>query len=157
VKHATRYAPHVIANYVVLQAHLRRGLDRISGPLRSGFISQYWRFELSTSFFIAPALIMLIGFPNTKKLVFDVADEVWDDDDALIAKKRGKQQRIALSDIRDASYSAFTNRVTLSVRGPSVLGEQITFAPPARFLPFGASPEITDLIKRIDCARQTGR
>jgi len=89
------------------------------------------------------------------KLVFDLVDEVWDNGDTLVVKNRGQEQRIALSDIKNVSYSPFINppRVTLSLRRPTVFGDQITFSAPVRLVPFSTSPVINDLIERVDRAR----
>jgi hypothetical protein len=43
----------------------------------------------------------------------------------------------------------------LSLRTPSVFGDQITFGAPIRLMPFSTSPVIDDLIERIDQARST--
>jgi hypothetical protein len=60
-----------------------------------------------------------------------------------------------LSDIKNVSYSPFINppRVTLSLRRPTVFGDQITFSAPVRLVPFSTSPVINDLIERVDRAR----
>ena len=94
-----------------------------------------------------------------KKLVFDLVDEVWDDGDALVVKNRGQEQRIAFSDIKNVNYSPFVNppRVTLSLRRPTIFGEQITFCAPVRLVPFSTSPVINDLIERVDRARAASR
>jgi len=104
---------------------------------------------------IAPAIIIVFGYVIMKKLVFDLADEVWDDGDSLVVKNSGQEQRIALSDIKNVSYSPFVNppRVTLSLRRPTVFGDEITFSAPLRLVPFSKSPVITDLIERVDQAR----
>lgn len=104
---------------------------------------------------IMPAIMAVFGVLLMKKLVFDLVDEVWDDGDALIVKNGGQEQKIALGEIKNVSYSPFVNppRVTLALRRPSVFGDQITFAAPVRFVPFSTSPIINDLIDRIDRAR----
>ena len=96
------------------------------------------------------------GYFFMKKLVFDLVDEVWDDGNSLVIRNRGDEERIALSDIKNVSYSPFTNppRVTLSVRRPTVFGEEIAFNAPTRIVPFSTSPVIKDLIERIDLARR---
>ena len=68
--------------------------------------------------------------------VLDV-DEVCDDGDALVVKNRGQEQRIALADIKNVNYSPFVSppRVTLSLRRPTVFGDQISFCAPVRLLP----------------------
>jgi hypothetical protein len=110
-------------------------------------------------FFLMPIFVAVIIFFVFKKLIFDLVDEVWDAGDALIVRNKGQEERIALSDIMNVSYSPFVNppRVTLSLRRPSVFGDQISFCAPVRFVPFSTSPIIDELIKRIDAARTRAR
>ena len=105
---------------------------------------------------IVPIAMMGFGYFLMQKLVFDLVDEVWDEGDALLVKNRGQEQRIALSEIKNVNYSPLVNppRVSLSLRRPTVFGEQITFCAPVRFVPFSQSPVIADLIERIDRARR---
>jgi hypothetical protein len=120
--------------------------------LRSG------RFVI-VPFLLVPAAMMAFGFFIMKKLIFDLVDEVWDDGDALVIRNRGDEVRVALSDIKNVNYSPFINppRATLSLRKPTVFGEQITFCAPVRFIPFSMSPVISQLIERIDRARERRR
>ena len=113
----------------------------------------------SFPFLIVPLIMAVFGFFFMKKLVFDLVDEVWDNGDSLLVKNGGQEQRIALSDIKNVSYSPYINppRVTLSLRHPSVFGDRITFGAPIRFVPFSTSPVIDDLIDRIDAARERHR
>jgi hypothetical protein len=105
---------------------------------------------------IVPIAMIGFGYFIMQKLVFDLVDEVCDDGDALVVKNRGQEQRIALADIKNVNYSPFVSppRVTLSLRRPTVFGEQITFCAPVRLVPFSASPVIADLIERVDRARR---
>jgi hypothetical protein len=107
-------------------------------------------------FFIMPAIMIVIGYFVMRKLVFDLVDEVWDDGDSLLIKNRGEEQRVAFTDIKNVSYSPFINppRVTLSLRRPTVLSDEIAFNAPVRMVPFSRSPIIDDLIDRIDLARR---
>jgi hypothetical protein len=107
-------------------------------------------------FLIVPAIMIVVGYVIMKKLIFDMVDEVWDDGDTLVVKNRGQEHRVALSDIKNVSYSPFVNppRVTLSLRRPTIFGDEITFNAPVRLVPFSKSPVITDLIDRIDLARR---
>jgi hypothetical protein len=91
-----------------------------------------------------------------KKMVFDLADEVFDAGDSLIVRFGSEQERILLSQIINVSYSYVTNpaRVTLTLRTPGRFGKEITFMPPQRFIPFAKSPIVADLIDRIDAARR---
>src|ERR1700688_501715 len=78
-------------------------------------------------FLILPAIMIAFGYFIMKKLVFNLVDEVWDDGDTLVIKNRAEEERIALSDIKNVSYSPFMNppRVTLSLRRPTVFGDEI--------------------------------
>ena len=107
-------------------------------------------------FLIVPLIMMGFGYFVMKKLVFDLVDEVWDDGEALLIKNRGQEERIALCDIKNVSYSPVINppRVTLRRRPTTGFGDQIAFVAPARFMPFAASSIIDDLIERVDQARQ---
>jgi hypothetical protein len=110
-------------------------------------------------FFIMPVIMMVVGYFLVKRLAFDLVDEVWDDGDSLLIKNRSEQERIALRDIKNISYSPMMNppRVTLSLRRPTVFGDEITFGAPVRLVPFAKSPIVNDLIDRIDLARQKNR
>jgi hypothetical protein len=107
-------------------------------------------------FLIVPLIMIGVGYFMMKKLVFDLVDEVWEDGDSLVVKNRGQEEHVAFRDIKNISYSQFMNppRVTIATRTPTVFGDQITFAAPARFIPFASSPLIDDLIERVDQARQ---
>jgi hypothetical protein len=70
---------------------------------------------------IVPIIMGVIGYSLMKKMIFDLADEVWDDGSALVVKKSGQEERIALSDVKNVNYSTMTSppRVVLSLRRPS--------------------------------------
>ena len=112
------------------------------------------------SCFLLPMVILpmmaVFGFFIMRALIFDLVDEVWDAGDALIVRNRGAEDRIALSDIKNVSYSAMTSppRVSLSLRRQSVFGAVVTFCAPLRFIPLTTSPMIEKLIERIDAARR---
>jgi hypothetical protein len=108
------------------------------------------------AFVLAPAFMVIFGYFLMKKMVLDLADEVQDDGDALIVRFGSEQQRIPLSEIINLSYSYMQspNRVTLTLRNPCQFGKEVSFSPPARFLPFAKSPIVADLINRIDVARR---
>ena len=107
-------------------------------------------------FVIVPAVMAVIGYVIMKKLIFDLVDEVWDDGAALVVRDKGREDRIALSNIMNVSYSPLINppRVTLMLRQPSNFGSEINFIAPLRFIPFAKSPLIEDLIRRVDAARR---
>ena len=116
------------------------------------------RSERSPSllFVIVPLLMMAFGYFIMKRLIFDLVDEVVDLGDALMISNGGRQERVALSDIVNVSYSPFVNppRVTLSLRTPGAFGSRVTFCAPILLVPFSTSPVIDALIERIDAARR---
>jgi len=107
-------------------------------------------------FLIVPFVMMAFGFFFMRKLIFDLVDAVFDAGDALIVRNGGTEARIPLSQIMNVNYSPLVNppRVTLSLRGGSTFGDQVTFCAPVRFIPFSTSPVIDDLIRRVDAARR---
>jgi hypothetical protein len=106
-------------------------------------------------FFIVPIAMMAIGYFVFKKIVFTLVDQVFDLGDALLVKNGTQEERIALSDIINVSYTPMMNppQVTLTLRQPTVFGVKVTFCAPKRFVPFASSPMVDDLIKRVDAAR----
>jgi hypothetical protein len=110
----------------------------------------------SLPFLIMPIFMAVLGYVVMRMFVFNLVDEVWDDGAALIVRDKGREDRVALSNIMNVSYSPFINppRVTLMLRQPSNFGSEISFGAPASFLPFAKSPVIEDLIRRVDAARR---
>jgi hypothetical protein len=111
---------------------------------------------LPVAFFIMPAFMAAFGYFIMKKLVFDLADEVFDAGDALVVRFGSEQERIPLSEIINVSYSYMVNppRITLTLRTPGNFGKEVSFSPPTTFVPFAKSPIVADLIERVDVARR---
>jgi hypothetical protein len=107
-------------------------------------------------FFIVPVAVFGTVYFVMKKLVFDMVDEVLDAGDALVVRNRGQEERIAFSDIMNVNYTPFVSppRVVLSLRRPSIFGNQVAFCAPIRFVPFSTSPIVDELVQRIDAARR---
>jgi hypothetical protein len=107
-------------------------------------------------FIVMPIVVMAFFYFIWKKSFFDLVDEVWDDGDALVIKNRGRDERIALNEIKNVNYGSFSSpqRVTLSLRRPTVFGEEIIFSAPVHLWPFSPNPVVKELINRIDLARR---
>ena len=103
-----------------------------------------------------PIVIGIVFFFFIKMTVFDLVDEVWDAGDAIIIKNKNQEERVALSEIMNVSYSpdGTAPRVTVLLRRPGIFGSSIHFCPPLRLKPFLASPVDHDLIQRIDAKRR---
>jgi hypothetical protein len=111
----------------------------------------------NAQFLIMPALMAIIGYQFMKKLAFNLVDEVSDAGDALIVRNGGREERIALADIKNVNYFPYGSppQVTLSLRRPSMFGDTIVFCGPARFMPLSSSPIAeSKLVDRIDAARR---
>lgn len=108
--------------------------------------------------FVAPAGVMVIIYAVLRKLVFDLADEVVDEGDALRVRFGDEEERIPLGEIINVSYSGITNppRITLTLRTAGRFGREVSFSPQQGFLSplFRPNPLVNDLIERVDAARR---
>ena len=106
-------------------------------------------------FIVIPIGMMVFGYFLMKKLVLDLIDEVYDGGATLLFRNRGNEFRVNLKDIKNVSYTTMVNppRVTLSIRYPTDLGDELSFSPPASWIPFKKNKDIEVLIDRIDKAR----
>ena len=105
-----------------------------------------------------PVVMAIVFYAVFKLLVFDLADEVIDEGDALRVRFGTEEERIPLAAIINVSYSGITNpkRVTLTLRSPGRFGRELTFAPAQRPFsnPFRTNPLVSELIERVDAARR---
>ena len=108
---------------------------------------------------VVAVFLCVIGLVVMEKLIWDLADEVQDAGDRLIVRFGNEQEQIPLSNIINVGYTYLTNpaRVTLTLRTPCRFGDEVSFCPPARFIPFARSPVIDGLIRRVDAARQAAK
>ena len=130
------------------------GLILIIGSPRAGV-------GLSPSFvvFVMPVVLLALGWFIMRRLVFDLADAVYDEGDALRVRFGTEEERIALGNIINISFAGMTNpqRVTLTLRDPGRFGSEVSFSPVQTF--FGpllrtTNPIVSDLIERADVARR---
>jgi hypothetical protein len=108
--------------------------------------------------FAAPLAVAIVIYVVLRKLVFDLADEVWDEGDALRVRFGDEEERIPLTEILNLSYAGVSNppRLTLTLRTPGRFGREVTFSPQQSFLSplFRPNPLVNDLIERVDAARR---
>jgi hypothetical protein len=111
--------------------------------------------QIPIAFLILPVAMGIFGYFLMRALVFDLMDEVWDEGSSLLIKNGGIEERISLRNIKNISYTTFTNpnRVTLSLRVPGQFGSEVSFCPLASWIPFRKNKDIVDLIERVDKAR----
>jgi len=108
--------------------------------------------------YIASLMVLAVGYLVIRRLVLDLADEVYDEGDALRIRFGSDEDRIPLANIINVSYAGLTNpqRITLTLRAPCRFGRRVTFSPPLRlFGPiFADNPLVQELIERVDSARR---
>ncbi len=108
--------------------------------------------------FILPVFMAVFAY-LFKKVISDLVDKVYDGGDFLLVKDKKREDRIPLSNILNVSYSILMKpeRVTISLREPSIFGKEVSFLPPQRFtFMFNyRSPLIEELINRVENARNS--
>jgi hypothetical protein len=101
---------------------------------------------------LAAAVMFLV----LRKVVFDLCDEAWDEGAVLLLRKKGYELKVPLGAIQNVGYERWTKpqRVTLSLRDTTPLGNELSFALPVRLLPLSRNPLVDGLIERVDAARR---
>jgi hypothetical protein len=107
-------------------------------------------------FIAVPSFMAVIGIFVFRKMIRGLADEVWDDETALIVVNKGIEERIPLTSVKTVNYSLYSRpqRVTLDLRDDGALGTEISFIPKSNFVPFSKNPDIVDLIDRVEEAKR---
>jgi hypothetical protein len=102
-----------------------------------------------------PILMAVLGYFIFRTFVWDLADEVFDAGDELIFRKGNKEQRVKLKDIVNVGYSQIGSpeRIVISAGYEGPIGKELVFNPPLRLFGFTKNPIVTDLIERVDRAR----
>lgn len=113
-------------------------------------------------FLLMPLLMAAIGYFVFRRLIFDLVDEVWLDGDWLVVTNRGEKRRVALGEVMNVNATTTTNprRITVMLRTETRFGSSFSFIPAGSrgFLSlFKPDPIATELIKRVDAARQAAR
>ena len=108
-------------------------------------------------FLVMPVIMVIFGIVLFRKLVWDLADEVSDGGDFLLVRKAGIEERIRLADVMNVSMgiSSRPPRLSLRLRKPGKLGDEVVFVPAREFTlnPFARNMIAEDLIRRVDAAR----
>jgi len=110
----------------------------------------------SLIFLAAPVFMAVFGYFLFKKLVWDLADKVYDHGDFLEFHRGGKVQRVPIDEIVNISFSQMSapERVMIRTRSSGPIGNELVFMPPSRLIPFSRSPLVDELIERVDRARK---
>ncbi|HET9835920.1 MAG TPA: hypothetical protein VFP88_06225 [Rhodanobacteraceae bacterium] len=111
---------------------------------------------------VAPLIMVVIGALMFRKLIWNLADEVQDGGSYLLVRRGNIEERVQLANVMNVSFSMFSNprRLTLRLRTPGKLGDEISFIPRMPFFgfnPFARNPVFENLIARVDRARLQAR
>lgn len=104
---------------------------------------------------LAPVLMMLIGYLAMPRHIFSPVRQVLDGGSFLLVRRGLVKQRIALEDIEDVHITRSNHppRLTLKLRAPGKLGNEIVFIPKGLvLLPFFKYPlgaELAERVKRL--------
>lgn len=113
--------------------------------------------EKDFMFLVVPCAMAVFGFFLFRKLVWNLADEVYDGGDFLVVRFRSEEENVALSNIMNVSASTNMNppRITLRLVQPGKFGSELAFSPTKSFTlnPFAKSEVAEDLMVRVDKAR----
>jgi hypothetical protein len=109
----------------------------------------------SVMFLVVPIIMAVFGYFFFQKIVWDLADEVYDYGDFLEFRKGQKTQRVSLNEIVNIDYSHMSSpeRVVVHTRLGGAIGKELAFCLPMRFHLFSKSPLIQELIDRVDAVR----
>lgn len=113
--------------------------------------------EKDLMFLVVPVFMAIFGYLFMRKLLWVLADEVYDCGDYLLVKNRGSEERIELANIMNVNASMFMNppQVTLRLINPGRNGNEVIFSPAEglRLNFFTKSAVAEDLIVRAHRAR----
>ena len=104
-------------------------------------------------FLAIPIVMAGIGLFIMRKLVWDLADEVFDCGHALLVRNRGEEELVPLSNIMHVNVSTYINppRIALRLIAPGKFGSEIAFSPVTGFRlnPFAKNQVAEDLTLRV--------
>ena len=105
---------------------------------------------------VIPALIIAFTLFIMRKLVWELADEVYDAGEFLLVRRGGDEQKIYFSDIVNINYQGFTSpsRISVLCRTPGAFGNEVVFSGPLSFNPLNTPKLVQDLVERADRTRR---
>ena len=100
----------------------------LAAVLTSAFLVMLvWRGQVSSAWLPAPVILIALGIFYLQRFVFVLADEVFDDGDALVVCHGAQTSRLPLRDMASVDYSIVFDPPRITLR--SKTGTQIVFMP----------------------------
>lgn len=113
-------------------------------------------YEKAPLVIVVICLMAVFGFFFFKKQLWNLADEVYDCGDFLLVKNRGKEDKVALSNIMNVNFTVQSPpKITLSLVKTGKFGTEILFSPISQII-FSKSAKnqvAEDLIVRVNQAK----
>ena len=102
------HAAHVIEDDLLLKADLSGHLVRLPCGVFSPRVDPRPCGGLACIFavLVVPVVLAIVGYQFMKRMAFNLVDEVFDLGDALLVRKGGQEERIALADIKNLVAAA---------------------------------------------------
>lgn len=106
----------------------------------------------SVSLPLSLTILAIFVFNLPKKLVGDLADEVYDGGDYLLFKKSGKEQRVLLQDVRSINSVSMSvpRKIAIQSRSTGPLGKELVFSPPIGSIFRSTHPLAHELNERVE-------
>jgi hypothetical protein len=106
-------------------------------------------------FLLAPLVMSGILWLVFRRFIIDLVDEVWDDGDSLVIKKKSIDETVLLKSVINVNDLTSANQpmITLLLRNPCRLGREISFVPQGGVKLGRNNPIASELIARIDLLR----
>jgi hypothetical protein len=119
---------------------------------------QQGAFQREPWVLLMPLVLAVAGIFVYRKMIWVLADEVYDGGDFLTVRKGSEEETVPLANIINVSAATQTNppRITLKLATPGRFGDEVVFSPvrPLSFNVFAKNPTAEDLIIRVDAARR---
>jgi hypothetical protein len=107
------------------------------------------RGQIAAAWLLAPVILVVLGLVYLQRFVFVLADEVLDDGDALVVRRKNQSSRIPLRDIEAVDYSIVFDPPRIAIRTKT--GARFFFMPffHPRMCFFRQHPIVAELKHRI--------
>lgn len=108
-------------------------------------------------FFLAPLVMSGVLWLVFRRFIVELVDEVWDDGDSLVIKKKSIDETVLLKSVVNVNDLTSVNQpmVTLLLRDPCRFGREVSFVPQGGVKLGRRNPIATELIERIDVLRRS--
>ncbi|MFZ8771504.1 hypothetical protein LCE44_27460 [Vibrio harveyi] len=101
---------------------------------------------------ITPIIMAAIFTLYCKRYIWDLYDDVYDEVDTLVFKRKNETKRVNIIDIVNINYTEngqYPERIIITIKNGNHPLQHMAFIPPFRINRFGMNPIVSDLLNRI--------